>query len=52
MPLARLLAAFPGARAASDPVAGLAALPDPVLAAGSVRLVGSLLAGSDGGEAW
>ena len=52
MPLARLLAAFPGALEASDPEAALAALPDPVLAAGSVRLVGSLLAGSDGGEAW
>ncbi len=52
MPLARLLAAFPGARAACDPETALAALPDPVLAAGSVRLVGSLLAGSDGGAAW
>jgi folylpolyglutamate synthase/dihydropteroate synthase len=52
MPLARLLAAFPGARAASGPAAALAALPDPVLAAGSVRLVGSLLTGSNGGQAW
>lgn len=52
MPIERLLAAFPGARPAPDPAAALSLLPDPVLAAGSVRLVGSLLAGSNGAEAW
>lgn len=44
MPAARLAAAFPGAVVATDPMSGLAALPDPVLAAGSLRLVGALLA--------
>lgn len=44
MPLGRLAAAFPGALAATDPCAGLAALADPVLATGSLRLVGALLA--------
>jgi dihydrofolate synthase / folylpolyglutamate synthase len=43
MPLARLVAAFPRAATAADPAAGLERLPDPVLAAGSLRLVGALL---------
>ncbi len=43
MPLARLVGAFPGCRSAPSPLAGLEALPDPVLAAGSLRLVGALL---------
>lgn len=50
MDLERMLAAFPGATAASSPLAALTAAPDPVLAAGSVRLVGALLAHSDDSE--
>ena len=44
MPLARLAAAYPEAVVAPPVNAGLAALADPVLAAGSVRLAGALLA--------
>jgi len=44
MPLERLAAAFAGAEVADDPQSGLDRLSDPVLAAGSIRLVGSLLA--------
>lgn len=43
MPARRLAAAFPDAAVAASPVAGLAVLADPVLVAGSVRLVGALL---------
>ncbi len=43
MPLARLVRAFPEAEAAADPLAALALLPDPVVAAGSLRLAGALL---------
>ena len=38
-----LVAAFPEARVAADPMSALALLPDPVVAAGSLRLVGLLL---------
>ena len=44
MPLERLAAAFAGAEVAEDPQSGLDRASDPVLAAGSIRLVGSLLA--------
>ena len=44
MPLHRLQAAFSGASATASPLEGLDRLADPVLAAGSVRLVGELLA--------
>jgi dihydrofolate synthase/folylpolyglutamate synthase len=50
MDLERMLAAFPGAVAAASPLAALTAAPDPVLAAGSVRLAGALLAHADDGE--
>jgi dihydrofolate synthase/folylpolyglutamate synthase len=43
MPPERLLRAFPGALAAPDPLAALDLLPGPVVAAGSLRLVGALL---------
>ena len=49
MPLERLVAAFPGAAAADGPADALARLPDPVLAAGSLRLVGALLELADEG---
>ena len=52
MPLLRLREAFPGARVAATPEAALALLPEPVLAAGSLRLVGALLALEEGGAAW
>jgi hypothetical protein len=42
MPVSRLAAAFPGARVVDDPGSALELLPDPVIAAGSVRLVGAL----------
>ena len=48
MEIGRLLSAFPGAIAAESPIAALKVVPDPVLAAGSVRLAGALLAHSDG----
>jgi dihydrofolate synthase/folylpolyglutamate synthase len=44
MPLERLAAAFPGAEVADDPLSGLDRVGDPVLAAGSIRLVGALMA--------
>jgi dihydrofolate synthase/folylpolyglutamate synthase len=44
MPLERLAAAFAGAECAEDPLSGLDRLSDPVLVAGSTRLVGALLA--------
>jgi dihydrofolate synthase/folylpolyglutamate synthase len=44
MPLERLAAAFGGAGVAEDPLSGLDRVSDPVLAAGSIRLVGALLA--------
>ena len=44
MPLERLAAAFAGAECAEDPQSGLDRLSDPVLVAGSTRLVGALLA--------
>jgi dihydrofolate synthase/folylpolyglutamate synthase len=49
MAVERIAAAFPGARQAPDPVAGLGCLPDPVVAAGSLRLVGALLEVADQG---
>jgi folylpolyglutamate synthase/dihydropteroate synthase len=44
MAIDRLVAAFPDAVVADDPLACLEELPDPVLGAGSIRVVGSLLA--------
>lgn len=44
MPLERLTAAFPEAKVAPSMIDGLRALPDPVVAAGSIRVVGGLLA--------
>jgi dihydrofolate synthase/folylpolyglutamate synthase len=45
MSLERLAAAFPSAVVAPDPWSGLDRLRDPVLATGSIRLAGELLAG-------
>lgn len=45
LPVTRLVEAFPHARVADSPSQGLNLLDDPVLAAGSLRLVGALLAG-------
>jgi len=39
----RMASAFPVARVAENPLSALSMLPDPVLAAGSLRLVGALL---------
>jgi dihydrofolate synthase/folylpolyglutamate synthase len=47
MPATRLAAAFPGAMVAEDPRSALVRLHDPVLATGSIRLVGALLALND-----
>jgi dihydrofolate synthase/folylpolyglutamate synthase len=44
MPVERLAAAFPAAAVASNPRSALESLSDPVLAAGSIRLVGALYA--------
>jgi dihydrofolate synthase/folylpolyglutamate synthase len=44
MPVNRLATAFPDAAVADDPREALERLDDPVLAAGSIRLVGALLA--------
>jgi len=49
MAVERIAAAFPGARATADPISGLAALADPVVAAGSLRLVGALYEAADQG---
>jgi len=48
MPVEDLVAAFPGAKVADTPLGCLEQLGDPVLAAGSIRLVGQLLADEDG----
>ena len=50
MDLGRMLAAFPGAASAASPLEALRVVPDPVLAAGSVRLAGALLAYAGEGE--
>jgi dihydrofolate synthase/folylpolyglutamate synthase len=50
MDLERIRAAFPGATSAESPLAALDVVPDPVLAAGSVRLAGALLAHADDTE--
>jgi dihydrofolate synthase/folylpolyglutamate synthase len=50
MPLDRLVAVFPNAGVAGSPRSALDLLEDPVLATGSVRLVGTLLALSEAGE--
>ncbi len=50
MDLGRMLAAFPGATSAASPLEALREIGDPVLAAGSVRLAGALLAYADQGE--
>jgi dihydrofolate synthase/folylpolyglutamate synthase len=50
MDLERMLAAFPGAISAASPLEALRVVPDPVLAAGSVRLAGALLEHSDDEE--
>jgi folylpolyglutamate synthase/dihydropteroate synthase len=47
MPVDELLAAFPGAMTAETPLECMALLDDPVLATGSTRLVGQLLAHED-----
>lgn len=44
LPVSELVAACPDVRIAADPRAAMDSLPDPVLAAGSLRLVGALLA--------
>jgi dihydrofolate synthase/folylpolyglutamate synthase len=44
MPLERIAAAFASATCAEDPQSGLDLVSDPVLATGSIRLVGALLA--------
>lgn len=49
MPMDRLAAAFPDAIRAPDPLAALRKLDDPVVAAGSFRLVGPLLEAAKGG---
>jgi dihydrofolate synthase/folylpolyglutamate synthase len=48
MPVERLVAAFAGAKVGETPLGCLEQLADPVLAAGSIRLVGELLAHEDG----
>jgi dihydrofolate synthase/folylpolyglutamate synthase len=50
MPVERLAAAFADAEVAKDPQSGLDRMSDPVLAAGSIRLVGTLLALEDTGR--
>ncbi len=47
MPLDDLQRAFPAARSADSALAALALLPDPVLATGSLRVAGELLAAAD-----
>ncbi len=46
MAVERLAEAFPDAVVAADPLTGLACLEDPVVAAGSIRLVGHLIGAS------
>ena len=48
MPVERLVAAFAGAKVDETPLGCLEQLSDPVLAAGSIRLVGELLVDEDG----
>lgn len=48
MPVERLAAAFPSAAVAADPQSAFENLSDPVLAAGSTRLVGALYALAEG----
>jgi len=48
MPVERLVAAFAGAKVGETPLGCLEQLGDPVLAAGSIRLVGELLVDEDG----
>lgn len=43
MPMDRLEHAFPSAESAHDPLTALDLLPDPVVATGSIRLIGALL---------
>jgi dihydrofolate synthase/folylpolyglutamate synthase len=50
MDLERMLAAFSGSISAASPLEALRAVPDPVLAAGSVRLAGAFLEPSDDEE--
>ncbi len=50
MDVERMVAAFPGSISAASPLEALRAVPDPVLAAGSVRLAGALLEHSDDEE--
>jgi dihydrofolate synthase/folylpolyglutamate synthase len=50
MPGERLATAFPGAHRAPDLNTALDRLPDPVVAAGSLRLVGALLEADEGGS--
>jgi dihydrofolate synthase/folylpolyglutamate synthase len=47
MPMERLENAFPSAEVAHDPLTALELLPDPVVATGSLRLVGVLLRHTD-----
>jgi len=49
MAVGRIAAAFPGAAVAPDPISGLGSLPDPVVAAGSLRLVGALYEAAEQG---
>ena len=49
MAVGRIAAAFPGATEAPDPISGLRSLQDPVVAAGSLRLVGALYEAADQG---
>jgi len=49
MPVERIAAAFSNTILTTDPMAALDSLPDPVLAAGSLRLVGALLELAEGG---
>jgi dihydrofolate synthase/folylpolyglutamate synthase len=51
MPLERLRAAFPEAEVAPSVTAALERLPDPVVAAGSLRVAGELLARAEDGVA-
>ena len=50
MAIERILRAFPGSAAAGSPLEALRAASDPVVAAGSVRLAGALLAEAGGEE--